>query len=139
MKRLPRSIPLVGAVFALAACSLISPYDQTAYEKATAAKAEALALMDRATSSYSAQRREIEAVSLDLDKAYEYDRGRPRNAETIEQWEILRDPDGHLFGGFIRRWREKGSLNADYITEKKRDIAEAFDQIIGLERGKRRL
>ncbi len=133
---LPRYPLLLLSWLVLASCSTIATYDQFAYEKATAAKAEALALMDKATGSYSAHEQEIEAVSLTIDKAYEYDRGRALNSVTVEQWEILRDPSRHLFGGFIRRWREKGSLRPAYIAEKKLDIAEAFDRIIELERGK---
>lgn len=125
-------------LLALASCSTISTFDQLAYDKATGAKAEALALMDKATGSYSAHVKEIEAVSLAIDKAYEYDRGRVLNAITVQQWQILRDPNRNLFGGFLRRWREKGSLKPDYIAEKKPDIAEAFDQITGLEIGKRK-
>jgi hypothetical protein len=120
----------------LVACSTIATYDQNAYDKATGAKAEAMALMDKASGSFSSHEKEIEAVSLTIDKAYEYDRGRALNSITVKQWEILRDPNRNLFGGFIRRWREKGSLREAYITEKKPDIAEAFDQIIELERGK---
>jgi hypothetical protein len=128
------------AIFAsLAACSLIAPYDQVAYDKATGAKATALALMTKASDSYSSHQKDAEAASLEIDKAYEYDRGRGAdNAETIKQWEILKDPNGHLFGGFLRRWREKGSFSQDYIDLKKPDIADAFDQIIALERGKRK-
>jgi hypothetical protein len=92
--------------------------------------------MDKATGTFSANETEIEAVALTIDKAYEYDRGRALNSITVKQWEILRDPNRNLFGGFIRRWREKGSLRQAYITEKKPDISEAFDQIIELERGK---
>lgn len=132
---LSRYLLLLSWLF-VAACSTIATYDQTAYEKATAAKAEALALMDMATGSFSAHEKEIESVSLTIDKAYEYDRGRALNSVTVKQWEILRDPNRNLFGGFIRRWREKGSLRPAYISEKKIDIAEAFDQIIQLERGK---
>ena len=120
----------------LAACSTIATYDQNAYEKATGAKAEALALMDKATGTFSANETEIEAVALTIDKAYEYDRGRALNSITVKQWEILRVPNRNLFGGFIRRWREKGSFRQAYISEKKPDISEAFDQIIELERGK---
>jgi hypothetical protein len=127
-----------AACVLLAACSLIAPYDQAAYDKATSTKAEALALMEKATGSYSSHQKEIEEVSLNIDKAYEYDRGRASNVETIKQWELLRDPNGHLFGGFLRRWHERDSLNQDYVKEKKPDVADAFDQIIGLERGKRR-
>jgi hypothetical protein len=94
--------------------------------------------MDKATDSYSAHVKEIESVSLTIDKAYEYDRGRMLNTITVQQWEILRDPNRNLFGGFLRRWREKGSLRPDYVAEKKRDIADAFDQITGLEIGKRK-
>ena len=131
-----RSFVLLLGWLLLAGCSTIATYDQVAYEKATDAKAEALALMDKATGSYSAHQQEIEAVSLTLNKAYEYDRGRALNSVTVKQWEILLDPNRNLFGGFIRRWHEKGSLRPAYIAEKKPDIADAFDQIIGLERGK---
>jgi hypothetical protein len=132
-----RNLIVAAAYLFLASCSLIAPFDQAAYDKATSTKAEALALMDKATSSYSSNEKQIDQVSLDIDKAYEYDRGRLKNTETVKQWELLRDPNGHLFGGFIRHWRDKGSLKPDYIVEKKKDIADAFDQIIGLERGKR--
>ena len=132
------TLPPLLACLLISACSTIATFDQVAYDKATGAKAEALALMDKATDSYSAHVKEIEAVSLTIDKAYEYDRGRTLNAITVQQWQILRDPDRNLFGGFLRRWREKGSLRPDYIAEKKPDIAEAFDQITGLEIGKRK-
>jgi len=132
------TLPPLLACLLISACSTIATFDQVAYDKATGAKAEALALMDKATDSYSAHVKEIEAVSLTMDKAYEYDRGRMLNAITVQQWQILRDPDRNLFGGFLRRWREKGSLRPDYIAEKKPDIAEAFDQITGLEIGKRK-
>jgi hypothetical protein len=135
---LRRSLLLLGWL-CFAACSTIATYDQTAYEKATDAKAEVLALMGTATESYSSQEKEIQSVSLTVDKAYEYDRGRALNSITVKQWEILRDPNRNLFGGFIQHWREKGSLRPAYISEKKIDIADAFDQIIQLERGKRKL
>jgi len=141
MLRPIRNFSLVSAIFAicgLVACSTIATFDQAAYDKATGAKAEALALMDKATGSFNSHLTEIEAVNLTIDKAYEYDRGRLQNSITVQQWEVLRDPNKNLFGGFIRRWREKGSLKMDYITEKKKDIAEAFDQITGLEIGKRK-
>jgi len=131
-----RSISVAVVICGLAACSTIATFDQAAYDKATGAKAEALALTDKATGSYNSHLTEIEAVSLTIDKAYEYDRGRLQNSITVQQWEVLRDPNKNLFGGFIRRWREKGSLKPDYITEKKKDIADAFDQITGLEIGK---
>ncbi len=125
------------AICAIPACSTISPYDKTAYDKATGAKAEALALVDAATESYSSRAAQTEAVLLTVDKAYEYDRGRPLNGITVKLWDKLRDPNGHLFGGFVKRWKEKKSLKREYIDLKKPDISEAFDQIIQLELVKR--
>lgn len=129
----------IGALLGLclvAACSTISTYDQAAYEHATSAKVDTLALMDKATESYSTHQREIDAVRTELEKAYEYDRGRPLNRITVTQWGILLSPDRNLVGGFLKMWKNKGSLGATFVAEKKTQIAEAFDQIIGLESGK---
>ena len=72
--RLPRRIyqprAFALAIFAcLAACSFIAPYDQAAYDKATGAKATALALMNKATDSYSSHQKDADAASLEIDKA----------------------------------------------------------------------
>ena len=118
------------------ACALIAPYDRVAYEHATSAMVDTLAFMDKATGSYSDHQKEIEAVVIELNKAYEYDRGRALNKLTVAQWVILRDPNGNLVGGFLRMWKAKGSLSPTFISEKKLQIGKAFDQIIALESGK---
>jgi hypothetical protein len=131
-------LPLfVSFSFLLASCSTIATFDRTAYEKATNAKAAASAIMNMATDSYASREEVVTPLLLQVDQAYEYDRGRALNSITVRQWNILRDPNGHLFGGFMRRWREKDRLRPAFIEEKKKDIDEAFDQIIQLERGKR--
>jgi hypothetical protein len=61
------------------ACSTIATYDQVAYERATNAKVDTLALMDKATSPCGDHIKDIEAVQLELAKAAEYDNGRPLN------------------------------------------------------------
>lgn len=132
----PVSLAVVAAVVCTG-CSTIATFDRTAYEKATDAKAAALSAMSRATDSYASQQSVVTPLLLEVEQAYEYDRGRALNSITVQQWEILRNPDGHLLGGFLRRWREKGTLRPAYIDEKKRDVADAFNTIIDLERGKR--
>jgi hypothetical protein len=123
-------------LLALASCRTISLYDQAAYEHAVSAKVDTLALMDKATESYSSHQKEIEALNRELEKAYQYDLGRPLNKVTATQWKILLDPDRNLVGGFLKMWKNRGSLGATFVAEKKIQIAEAFDQIIGLESGK---
>ena len=120
----------------VAGCSLIAHYDQVAYEHATSAKVDTLALMDKATGSYDSHEKEIDALVVELDKAYEYDRGRALNKITVAQWDILRDPNRNLVGGFLKLWKAKGSLSAVFVAEKKKQIGDAFDQIIQLESGK---
>ena len=132
-----RNLIAIAACLVLAACSLIAPYDRAAYEHATNAKVDTLALMSKATGSYDEHEKEVEALVRQLDKAYEYDRGRQLNKITIAQWDILRDPNRDLVGGFLKMWKAKGTLRATFIAEKKKQVGDAFDQIIQLESGKR--
>jgi hypothetical protein len=131
-------LSLSAFALAFAGCSTIASYDQAAYEHATSTKAEALLLMDRASTSYSQNSEKIDEVMLDLNKAYEYDKGRLRNQITVQLWTKMLNPEGNLFGGFIRYWKNTGELHAAYIKEKKKDIEDAFDQIIQLEQGKQK-
>jgi len=131
-----RHLVALSACLLLGACTLIAYYDQAAYEHATDAKVDTLALMSKATGSYDEHQKEVEALVTELDKAYEYDRGRQLNKITVAQWDILRDPNRNLVGGFLKTWKTRGSLSATFVAEKKRQIGDVFDQIIQLESGK---
>jgi outer membrane murein-binding lipoprotein Lpp len=133
--RFQNLIAVLASLF-LAGCALISNYDQVAYEHATSAKVDTLALMDKATGSYDEHQKEVDALVVELNKAYEYDRGRSLNKFTVAQWDVLRDPNGDLVGGFLKMWKAKGSLLPGVVTEKKIQIGKAFDKIIALESGK---
>jgi hypothetical protein len=131
----PSVILIIIGVVCLA-CATISPYSETAYQQATSLKVDSLALMAKATEPYAQRQAEVEALRLKIDKAYEYAKGLPNNAITTRQWEILKDPDRHLLGGFLELWRIKSTLSATYIADKQIQVGSAFDQIIGLESGK---
>lgn len=133
-----RNLIAVSAFLIFAGCSLIAHYDQVAYEHATSGKVDTLALMDKATGSYDEHQKEVEALITELNKAYEYDRGRSLNKITVAQWDVLRDPNRNLVGGFLKMWKTKGNLSATFIAEKKLQIGDAFDQIIALESGKQK-
>lgn len=129
------------ALLALVACAAnISPYSQRAYEQATSLKVDALALMNKATEPYSRHQAKVEALKLDLDKAYEFAAGRPKNEHSTRQWEILRDPERHLLGGFLKRWEAApgGQLSPAFVKEARTIVSQAFDTIIQLESGKKR-
>jgi len=92
--------------------------------------------MAKAIEPYTDHRSEVARFLIELDKAYEYERGRPLNTDTIKQWDILRDPNRDLLGGFLKEWKESGRLLPVYVQRKEAQVSDAFDQIIQLESGK---
>jgi hypothetical protein len=133
-----RAVPLLLALLVLTcACAPgIALYSPPAYEQAVSAKVESLSLMDKAADSASVHRSEIDALVLRIEKAHEYAKGRPHNEISAKQWEILMDPKEGLLGEFLDRWSRAPIQSQSYLTAKKKQIAEAFDAIIGLESGK---
>jgi hypothetical protein len=125
----------LSCLFLAAGCSTIATYDQVAYEHATNAKVDTLALMDKATSPYGDHIKDIEAVQLELAKAAEYDNGRPLNHYTIELWNTLRGENG-ILNRFLMSWKKSGSLSSVFINDKKAHVAREFNDIIQLESGK---
>jgi hypothetical protein len=128
---------LLSAVFSLvSACATISPFSEAAYERATSLKVESLALMELAAEPFEGHETKARDLALEVQKAYEFARGRPGNEISARQWEILADPGGNLLGGFLSRWEKESVLSKAFIAEAKSIVADAFDTIIGLESGK---
>lgn len=133
----PASGPVLALLVGLGACApSISLYDATAYENATDLKAEAVLLMAEATDPPADHADAIAALRLGARQALEYERGRPANEITTRMWSILLDPEAALLESFLRRWEAEGPLRPAFVTEAVVQVAEAFDQIIGLESGK---
>jgi hypothetical protein len=139
MKKTNLSVPfhhyltLLVVVLSLAACATISSFDQYAYTQTTSLKVDALNTMQLATTDYKANEKTVQELQTKLQKAYEYEKNRPKNEITFKLWTILLNPEGHLLGGFVRRWEKDKKLNAVFIQEEKKIVADAFDQIAGLE------
>lgn len=123
-------------LLALAACSYIAPYSQFAYQQATSLKVDVLALMNKATEPYASHAADVSDLVTEVEKAYEYAKGRPKNELSAKQWQILKDPDRHLLGGFLKRWKAESTLSPVFIKEAKGLVGDAFDTISGLESGK---
>jgi hypothetical protein len=90
------SLALVLVFLSFNACSHISPFSHFAYQQATSLKAEALALMDKAAEPYANHEKEINELETELEFAYEYAKGRPKNELSTKQWQILKDPNRNL-------------------------------------------
>jgi hypothetical protein len=119
-------------LLAFAHCAVISPFSQHAYLQTTSLKVDALKVMERAEEPYHAHEAEAITLKTNLQKLYEYEKNRPKNAISIAMWEKLLDEKA-LLGGFLNRWKKEGTLGKYYIEEEKKLVAEAFDKIAGLE------
>lgn len=126
----------VGSIALSVSCSSISTFDQKAYENVTALKVDARNVMGLASQSYSSQREKVADLNTSLEKAYEYDLGRPVNRITVAQWDLLLKPEGDLLGGFLKEWKQEGKLLPGYVRSKQRQVGRGFDAISGLESGK---
>jgi hypothetical protein len=132
-----RALQLLLAVSLLASCApLIAEYSLESYKNATTLKAEVAGLIDKSGERFSSRRREVETVSTKIDAAYEFAAGLPSNQIAAQQWQLIRDPAGGLYGDFIATWRRAGTLSPAFRTEKKRQIGQAFDYVICLEANK---
>ncbi len=117
----------------LYSCATISGFDQYAYTQATSIKVDALNVMGMANEDYANHVQNVSAVHTEMQKIYEYEKNRPRNTITTKMWAKMLDTTGHLYGGFIQRWKNQGKLSAAFIENEKDLIAQSFDQIAGLE------
>ena len=118
------------------ACSSVSVYSPEAYKQAVDLKIESLNLMSYATLSYDDYQADVDYLWTELNKAYEFAKGRPDNKISARQWEILIDKDGNLLGGFLIRWDDENVLSQMFVDEMQLLVSDAFDTIIGLESGK---
>ena len=109
-----------------------------AFEQATSLKVEALVVMTKATEPFENHRAEVDVLRTSVEKAHEFARNRPKNEYSTRQWEKLKDPGANLLGGFLKRWEQQSTLSRVFVDEAKRLVSDAFDEIIGLETGKRK-
>jgi len=136
MAAFARNLFLTLFLVVLADCSTISPFNQYAYQQATALKVDALALVDKSNEPYAQHAAEIADIETRCRKAYEYANGLPNNQDTANQWKIITDPDeGSLFA-YFQLWKSEGQVRPAAIKDAEQQLAQHFDQIIQLESSK---
>jgi len=89
--------------------------------------------MSKATNPYQQYETKVEQLKLDLEKAYEYSKQIPLNEITAQQWELMKNPENNLLGGFLKMWEEKGMIPPFMVDETKKLVSKSFDEIIELE------
>lgn len=124
---------IILLLLVISSCVTTARFDKHVYIQTTSAKVDALNVMDLATDNYSSHQMEVKNVFTEIEKTYEYERNRKNNEITIKLWDKLKDTSGHLFGGFIKRWKNEKKLGPVFIQESKKQVGEAFDIIAQLE------
>jgi len=129
---------IVAVLFFMSACAgiPITYYDGTTYTHLTELKAETMMLIEsfdrKAVKDNEAK---IEAVTLKLRKAYEYELGKgDPNSKTSQQFTLILD----LFNSDIKEYRDGGpqALGRKYFSEAARVVGQAFDIAIATENAK---
>lgn len=111
----------------------ISYYDTTTYTQLTSLKAETTTLVESFdTKKVAANEPKIEETTLNLRKAYEYEKGKGSpNSDTTKQFEKI----DQLFGSDVKEYRESGpgSLGTKFFREAATVLGQAFDIAIATE------
>jgi hypothetical protein len=124
-------------VLLLACCApIIADYSLDAYKNATTLKAETFALIDKSGEKYISHKAEAETLTTKVNAAYEFANGLANNSLSAQQWQIMRNPNGNLYGGFIRLW-QRGPLPPAFREDLKTSIGRGYDEIICLEINKK--
>ena len=137
-KSLLQLVVAILATFLLAACSgiPISYYDSTTYTQLTGLKAETGSLIEVFDKKPASQNEaKIEAVTLSLRKAYEYEKGKGLlNSNTTSQFDKLLK----LFNDTVQEARDNvpGALGQKYFSEAAKVLGQAFDVVIATENSK---
>ncbi len=133
-----RYVVVVALSIWLSACMSVpvGQYSLDAYRNATSLKAETLDLLGKSGEPFSQHKAEVEALNVKIDAAYEFSAGLPNNKLSAQQWAILRDPQGGLYGGYIRTWEAQRTVSAFFRQRATAQVGAAFDEIICLEANK---
>ncbi len=129
---------IIALFLALSSCSgiPISYYDATTYTHLTELKAETVILVESFDSKQVKENeKNIEVVTLNLRKAYEYEvgKGKPNSDTTTQFYKIM-----GLFNDDVKEYRDNSpqSLGVKYFSEAAVVLGQAFDIAIATENEK---
>ena len=139
------TLGIVSVVLLLSGCKpLITTYDPYSYTQLSTVKVDVLNVMSKATDEYSKHESEVEAVKVEVQKAYEYDTHKPKNEVMTEMWKFLQDRllsdelegiAGHQFKkGFFNKWKAENKQSQVFVDQASTQIiGPMFDLIMELE------
>jgi hypothetical protein len=128
-----RRVPAIALAAALlpAACLMGGRVDATAVRAANETKLAALSLLVQAQDPPGEHEPEIADVQRRVADARSDAVHRLGDTTLADMWTKMADPDGRLLGGFISRWRVRGTgFSQDVLNAEGARIGAAFDAIL---------
>jgi len=124
-------ILLLLLIFLAGCVHFISDYDTYSYKNLTDLKAETLVLLDAFAENPKSPNcaEKMDELKLHLEKAYQYEKGKKLNDNTIAQLGEIRK----MVDGMIAVLKKQGGFTATYLEEKRLQLEEAFDMAIATE------
>lgn len=129
---------LLACVVVLSSCQAIrvSAYDAAAHQNAILLKAETLALMATSNEPFAQHKDAVGVLSGKIEAAYQAAAAKKNDELVAREWQVLKDPERDLYGGFVKRWETSGKISNAFREAMSGQIGEAFDMIICLEAAK---
>ncbi|WGK64116.1 hypothetical protein [Croceiramulus getboli] len=120
---------LLSGILASCATSL---YDHFTLTETLAIKAQASALVATSTQAYNDHVLAVEELQSQLEKMVSYETAKSNNAITLQMWKYLQSDESAL-QGFLKLWREQGTLGPTFTEEFQPQIEKAFDILLDYE------
>lgn len=114
---------LLGAASMTQSCNR---FDNVGLGNATNLATALSDLMAKATSKYSGHTEAINKVKDALSKAVSHAAGRKNNTEIATAWKTLQD---ELVTPFLDRWKDKETLDKDYVREATAQVSKSLEAI----------
>jgi hypothetical protein len=124
---------LLSTVVSFQSCS--AGYDMISVQNVSNLATKIPALMGKATGNYSDNASSVTSLLKDIDSAYEHSKGLKKNKEIANQWLIFKN---ELAQPFFDRWKDKGKLDKDYVTEAVKQVKGGLDAIEKAEKAKKK-
>lgn len=135
-----RNIAFTIVCVVLTACTVpLSYYDAITYTQLTSLKAESMSLVESFDSKkVHDNEARIEATTLNLRKAYEYEKGKgDPNSATVKQYELITK----LFLEDVASYRSDGpgAFGPKFFSQASVVLGQAFDIVIATENAKNKV
>ena len=130
--RKAKSIVVIPLLFFLIGCvHLIANYDAITYKSLTDLKAQTSLFLVQifGTKPYAEYAAKFEDLQLQVEKIYQYEKGKKLNNDTIFEVSEIRN----MINAIITLYKSQDKLSPGYLKEKKEQLEKAFDLAIATE------